>query len=118
MLITNYLDGWGASVVEEHSVVAVDWLLFSLLSTCSSVVDEAFVVGVGVAGAGDAATEDIDEELHDWLDVLFLDSFGSFGSFGSFVCPFFGPRFFGGGAFAMQPWQYHLPRGTLFIGGM
>lgn len=28
------------------------------------------------------------------------------------LCPFLGPRFFGGGAFDMQPWQYHLPRGT------
>lgn len=27
-------------------------------------------------------------------------------------------RFFGGGARVMQPWQYHLPRGTFSSGGM
>jgi len=27
-------------------------------------------------------------------------------------------RFLGGGAREMQPWQYHLPRGTFSSGGM
>lgn len=44
-----------------------------------------------------------------------LHSLPSFESRGSF---FLAERLFFGGAFDAQPWQYHLPRGTLIIGGM
>lgn len=91
-------------------------------------------IGCGVDGRGvDGADELIHDTLFDWIDVLVLSfdsftsfdfvSFGSledssFGSFDSFVVDLRGPRFFGGGALEMQPWQYHLPRGTFIIGGI
>lgn len=105
MLITIYLDGWVVSSdagATAASVAAPDTELLSL-DVRSSAVAEAGVAAADEAEAGDAPTVETIDELHDWFDVLFLLSFGSFDSFGSFVCPFFGPRFFGGGAFDIQP---------------
>lgn len=69
-----------------------------------------------------------DERLSDF--ELLRASFPSFTVFSSFVSLlsltlslvsfnfFDGPRRRGGGAFDVQHWQYHLPRGTLINGGM
>lgn len=65
-----------------------------LRGTVGSSCEEFIVVGVAAV------------ELCDF-DSLSVFSFG-----------FFGGRFFGGGAFDMQPWQYHFPRGTFNNGGM
>lgn len=69
VLIIIYLDGWDVSggaaavTVEELSIVAgVE--LFSL-SSFSSVLVKVVVAVVDDTGAGDAATEDTVEELHD-----------------------------------------------------
>lgn len=72
---------------------------------------ELFAFGVDVMPDSDVALAAPGDEM-DTFD-LSLASFDSFGSLG-----FFGPRRFGGGAFEAHPWQYHLPRGTLIIGGM
>lgn len=124
----HYLVGWSAVAeligVDEAAAAVIGWglvargvdgveLFFDSFGSLDSLLDS---LGSLLDSLG-SLLESLDSLLPS-LDSL-LDSFDSLlDSFPSFGVDFLGPRFLGGGAFDMQPWQYHLPRGIFTIGGM
>lgn len=86
---------------------------FAYLMVISSWTKGVAIIGVGVGvGVTDVFNDCVDklidcDKFRDCIEELLL--------LGSLALPFLGPRFFGGGAFDTQPWQYHFPRGTYKI---
>lgn len=91
--ISMEMGGWG------------HWELCSSYLSAPSSCPEEF--NVGVAAIVELLLLSV---LSAFSDLSLLSPFSPFSPFS--LWPFFGPRFFGGGAFEIHPWQYHLPRGT------